>query len=162
MFGPFGRYISEVPDGDVLGFLEGQRREALKLLQSLPEKESLVLHAPYTWTLREVMGHITDAERIFAYRALRFGRGDGTPLPSFDENAYVQAANFNQWPFDEVLGDFDQVRQSTLRLFRHFDASAWQRTGTASGIQLTPAALAYVIGGHAQHHLAIIRQRLQR
>jgi hypothetical protein len=159
LFGPFGRYMSLIPDGDILHLLDAQLRDAHNLLKDLPEKESLALHAPYMWTVREVIGHITDAERIFAYRALRFARGDATPLPSFDENAYVRAAKFNHWPLPELVADFEHVRRASLGLFHHLAPEALQRTGIASNITLTPAALAYVIAGHAHHHLTIVRQR---
>jgi hypothetical protein len=101
--GSFGKYISLVPAGDIAFILDAQRASVEALLKQLPEQESLLRHPPYTWTIREVVGHLTDVERIFACRALRLARGDATPLPSFDENAYVNAARFNRWTLGELL-----------------------------------------------------------
>jgi hypothetical protein len=156
----FGKYIGLTPDGDVREFLKSQLAEATALLRSVPESDSLVLHAPYTWTLRQVLGHIIDAERIFGCRALRIARNDATPLPSFDENDYVKFADFNQYPLQELLEEFELVRRSHLLMFRHLESEAWTRRGVVSNMPISVRALAYVIAGHAKHHLDVVRNRL--
>jgi hypothetical protein len=102
-FGPFGKYISLVPDGDIVAILEIQLQEILDLLRPLPEPVSLEQHPPYTWSIREVVGHVTDCERVFAYRTLRLARGDPTPLPSFDENLFARQARFDRWLLADLV-----------------------------------------------------------
>ena len=156
----FGNYIRLVPDGDILQTLEQQLGEMLALLGPLGEAQSLALHAPYTWTLKQVVGHMTDCERIFGYRALRLARNDGTPLPGFDENHYMRFVDFNAWPMPELLEEFAFVRRSHLHLFRHFTPEAWLWRGTVIDHSATARALAYAMAGHAKHHLDIARKRL--
>jgi hypothetical protein len=156
----FGTYIRLVPDGDVLAFLESQLADLLKLAGGVSERESLVHHAPYTWSIRQVVGHMTDCERIFGYRALRIARNDATPLASFDENAFMQAANFDRLPIRELSDEFELVRRSHLCLFRHLEAEAWLRWGVVNNHPMTARAFVYAIAGHAKHHLDILHRRL--
>ncbi|HEV8002955.1 MAG TPA: DinB family protein [Planctomycetaceae bacterium] len=156
----FELYIRLVPDGDVLETLAEQVGRMQRLLQPLSDGEAMKLHPPYTWTLKQVLGHVTDCERIFGYRALRLGRNDSTPLPGFDENQYMQFAGFDAWPMSELLEEFSLVRRAQIWLFRHLRPEAWQRRGTVIGHTATPRAFAYVIAGHAEHHLSIIKKRL--
>ena len=158
----FGKYVALVPEGDVLAFLEGQLGEALGLLRGLTEAEGMRVDAPYAWSVKEVVGHITDAERIFAYRLLRIGRGDGTPLASFDENAYVKQADFGRCAMGELVEEFELARRSHLLLMRHMGAEAWGREGNVCGHRATARAFPYVMAGHAKHHLDILRKRLGR
>ena len=162
-----GRYISLVqdgddlvPPGDVVVCLELQTSAFLDLLTKASEEESLALHPPYTWTLRQVVGHVIDAERIFGCRALRIARNDQTPLPSFDENAYVENADFNRVPMTKLLEEFHLVRRSHVAMFLQFRPEDWPRRGTVSGQPMSARAMAWVIAGHAQHHLQIARRRL--
>jgi DinB superfamily len=157
---PFDPYIKLVPEGDILEKLDEQLGRLQALLKPLSEAQALTLHAPYTWSLKQVVGHLTDCERIFGYRALRLGRNDATPLPGFDENQFMQFADFNTWPMPELLEEFSLVRRGHLQLYRHLTADAWQRRGTVIDHPMTPRALAYVMAGHAEHHLAIIKKRL--
>ena len=160
-YGPdFGRYVRLTPEGDVLAFLEAQLDELLILLGKLPEAESLVRHAPYTWTIKQVVGHMTDCERIFGYRALRIARADATPLPGFDENEYMKAVDFNGYPLAELVREFEHVRRSHSLLFRHLEPAAWLRRGVVRGGPASTRAFAYVIAGHAKHHLDIMKSRL--
>ena len=160
-YGPgFGKYIGLVPEGDVLGFLEGQLGEFLGLLAGMTEVEAMTVHAPYGWTIKQVVGHMTDCERIFGYRALRIGRNDATPLASFDENAYMEHAAFDGVPIGELVGAFELVRRGHLMLFRHFGDEAWIRVGVVNGHPATTRAFAYAIAGHAKHHLDILHKRL--
>jgi len=156
----FGKYIQLPPDGDILGFLESQLSDLLSLLRGMSEQDSLVHHAPYTWSTKQVVGHISDSERVFAHRALWIARKSPTPLSSFDENAFMEAANFDRWPLGEILGEFELVRKSTLSLFRHFEPEVWLRRGIVNEQPTSVRAHAYVIGGHAKHHLVILHKRL--
>ncbi len=156
----FDSYIHLVPSGDVLDTLAAQLGRVDALLGPLNEAEALTLHAPYTWTLKEVLGHLTDCERIFGYRALRLARQDATPLPGFDENQFMQFADFNAWPMSELLEEFAAVRRGHLLLLRHVSAPGWEWRGTVIGHAMTCRALAYVMAGHTEHHLAIVKKRL--
>ncbi|MFO0891630.1 MAG: DinB family protein [Isosphaeraceae bacterium] len=160
-YAPFyAGYVKLVPEGDILATLEAQLGEMLVLLSSVSESESLVRHAPYTWSVREVVGHMTDAERVFGYRALRFSRSDATPLASFDENAYTQAGCFDRVPLADLVREFEVTRRSNLLLFRHLSPESWSRGGKASDNFVTVRALAHIIVGHARHHTEILRKRL--
>lgn len=156
----FDKYIRLVPTGDILEILAHQLADLLALLGPLGEAESLTVHAPYTWTLKQVVGHMTDCERVFGYRALRLARNDGTPLPGFDESRYMQFVDFNAWPMAELLEEFAMVRRSHLHLLRHFTPEAWLWRGTVIDHPATARALAYAMAGHAKHHLDIARKRL--
>jgi uncharacterized damage-inducible protein DinB len=156
----FDRYIRLVPDSDVVEILEKQLARVQALLEPLSDAQSLALHAPYTWSLKQVLGHLTDCERIFGYRALRLGRHDATPLPGFDENQFMQFADFNASPMAELLEEFTAVRRGHVLLLRHLSPQAWEWRGTVIDHAMTPRALAYVMAGHVEHHLAIMKKRL--
>ncbi len=158
----YAHYIALVPETDIVAALSVQLDEALALLRGLPEETANTRHAPYAWSVKQVVGHITDGERIFSCRALRFGRNDPTPLPGFDDGPYVDSGGFDACRFDELLGGFEFVRRSSIALFRQMPSEAWLRSGVASNNPVTVRALAYVIAGHARHHLNILRKRLSR
>jgi hypothetical protein len=155
----YGRYISKVPDGDILEGLAKQHEASQRLLSPLSDAEALKRYAPEKWSVKEVVGHLTDAERVFSYRALRFGRADRTALPGFEENDYVPAGRFDSQPFPALLQAFADVRRATLSLYRGFDADAYGRMGEASGHPVSVRALLYIIAGHELHHLEILRDR---
>lgn len=155
----YERYVSRVPPGEVIDILEREGERTRATLARIGESESLTLHPPYTWTARQVVGHLSDAERIFSYRLLRIARGDATPLPGFDENAYMAVANFDLIPLAALAQEFAQVRAATLSLLRGLEPQAWPRRGTASGGPLTVRAAAAIIAGHEQHHMSIVRAR---
>jgi hypothetical protein len=156
----FGKYIRLVPAGDVLEFLSAQHDELIRLLSPLTPDQSLLYHAPYTWSIRQVVGHMSDCERVFGYRALRLARQDATPLPGFDEQAFMQAANFDRWSLPDLVEEFSLVRQGHLRMIRQFEPAAWGYSGIVCGQSMTTRAMVYAIAGHAQHHLEIVRRRL--
>ena len=159
-YAPFyAGYVARVPDGDVAELLEAQGRDTAALLAGLSEERGEYRYAPDKWTLKEVIGHIADAERVFAYRALRIARGDQTPLASFDENAYVPAAECGRRTLADLAAELGAVRGATLALVRSLTDAAATRTGTASGKTISVRALAYIAAGHERHHLAIIRAR---
>ena len=160
-YAPFyAGYVALVPEADVVAALAAQLEEALAILGPAPEAAGGVRHPPYTWTVKEVVGHLTDAERVFGYRALRFARGDATPLPGFDEGAYARAGEFDRVPLADLVAEFAAVRRAHLALFRHLPAAAWGRGGAANGSPVTVRALARIMAGHARHHTAILARRL--
>lgn len=156
----YAKYIDLVAEEDVLGALEAQLAETLAVLRPAPESQGNVRHPPYTWTVKEVVGHLTDTERVMGYRALRFARADATPLPGFDEEKYAPAGEFDRIPLRDLVAEFEAVRRSHLYLFRHLPAVAWDRGGKANDNPVTVRALAYIIAGHGRHHTAILRKRL--
>lgn len=159
-YGPYWeRYIKLVPEDDIVPAMEAQLAETLLFLHSIPESRVLELHPPYTWTIKEVVGHLSDTERIFAYRALRFARGDAAPLSGFDENAYVAAAPFKRIPLSRLVSEFELARRAHVAFFGNLDDAAWQRTGQANGNAMSVRALAYTVVGHLRHHLAILKKR---
>ncbi len=156
----FGNYIQLVPEGDIQLFLASQLTELLHLIAGLSEKESLMHHAPFTWSIRQVVGHITDCERIFGHRALWIARNNTTPLAGFDETDFMNAVNFDRYPMGELLSEFENVRRSYLLFFRHLEPEAWLRRGTVCEHPATMRALAWLIAGHTKHHLDILHKRL--
>jgi hypothetical protein len=155
-------YLDLVPEEDIGAMLESSLADAVELFRGVSEAESRVRHQPYTWSVKQVVGHLIDSERIFAYRALRFARGDATPLPSFDENAYAESAGSDQVPWATLVAEFEAARRSHLALFGNLSPEAWQRTGIASDNMVSVLALAYIIVGHQRHHVSILRRRLGR
>jgi hypothetical protein len=140
--------------------MKGEMERTLGCLRAVPEEVSLIRHPPYTWSLREVLGHIIDCERIFAIRALRFARSDPAELPGFDENDYARQARSDDFPLAEHLEEYEHLRRSHQSLFRHFHADDWAKSGVANGHRITVRALAYVLVGHERHHMNIVRKRL--
>jgi len=155
----FARYVSLVPGEDVVPILEAQRRETLVLLSSLSESDGDSRYAPDKWSVKEVLGHVNDTERIMSYRALRIARGDQTPLPGFEQDDYVKHADFGRMSIDDLLEEYIAVRRSTVALFRHFDDAAWRRVGVASNNPATARALAFIIAGHELHHRRILEEK---
>ena len=152
-------YVSLVPEGDILGILAAQNKETLALVRSLPDGKGAFRYAPDKWSIQELVGHVTDTERIFASRALRFGRGDATPLPGFEENDYVRNSSFGQYSLVDLADGFESVRRSTLFLFKHMSAEASLRRGKANNVEVSVRALAYLIAGHELHHMNVLRTR---
>ncbi len=155
----FVGYISKVTESDPLAVLTSQIDVTAALLRGLSDADALKRYAPEKWSVKEVVGHLADTERIMAYRALRIARGDETPLPGFDEKAYVPPAKFDARPLADLVADFRTVRNATLGLFKSFDADAWRRRGTASGKAISVRALGYMIPGHERHHVEILKAR---
>ncbi len=148
----FGRYISLVDSGDIVAALERQLPESLRLFRRVTEERSLYRYETGKWSVKEVLGHISDTERILSYRALRIGRGDITPLPGFEQDDFVRGASFDSIPWPDLIAEFEAVRGATLHLCRGFTPEAWLRRGTASGVGMTARALAYTIAGHELYH----------
>jgi hypothetical protein len=155
----FAGYIARVTETDPVTVCAAQIEETTALLRGLSETDALYRYAPGKWSIKEVVGHLADTERIMAYRALRIARGDQTPLPGFDENTYVPPAKFDGRPLADLIGEFRTVRAATLALLRTFDAEAWLRRGIASGKPISVRALGFVIPGHERHHVEVLRTR---
>jgi catechol 2,3-dioxygenase-like lactoylglutathione lyase family enzyme len=156
----YSQYIALVPEEDIIAAMRSELDRTVTLLSGVAASDASVCHAPYTWTINQVVGHLIDTERIFGYRALRFARGDATPLPGFDETSYAQSAASDQRPLDDLAAEFEAVRNSHLHLFGGLPANAWKERGTANGVEISVLALAFIIVGHERHHAAIVRQRL--
>lgn len=155
----YDRYVALVPPGDIIALLTVQLDDTIALLRDLSEEQALHTYAPGKWSIKEVLGHIMDAERIFMGRALRFARGDATPLPSFDENAYTPAGAFNARPLASLISEFTAVRRATVALLAGLSADAWERKGTASNHPVSVRGLAWITAGHELHHRMILTQR---
>jgi hypothetical protein len=153
-------YVRLVPDGPIAETLGSQVRDTLDILRRLSEAEADRPQPPYTWSFKEVVGHLADTERVMTYRAMRIARDDPTPLPGFDENAYVRAAAFVSRPLSDLAAEFLAVREATVWFFRNLDGPAWLRTGTANGTPVSVRALAHIAAGHERHHAAILRRRV--
>ena len=152
-------YINQVQGSDVTAILQDQMARFDELLGELPEEQSLYRYAPGKWSIRESMGHVTDTERIFAYRSLWFARGLADPLPGFDQDVAVAEAHANKILLANHLEEFRQVRSSTLTLVRNLPEAAWLRAGTASGKTITVRAMAFVMAGHVEHHLRLFQEK---
>lgn len=159
-FAPFyATYVDAVPDGDITRTLAEQGEQLLARLKHVSEEHAAHRYAPGKWSVKEVICHITDAERIFAYRTLRIARGDATPLAAFDENAYAATCGADGRAFDTLLGEFAAVRGATLALLRWLPESAWTARGTASGKTVSVRALAWIMAGHERHHVTVLKDR---
>jgi hypothetical protein len=155
----FGGYIGEVPPGDVLEILERQMVETQDLLRSLPASRAMHRYAPGKWSIKEVVGHLSDTERIFTYRALCFSRGERAPLPGFAEDEYVAAAGFDTRSLADLARELETVRAATLTLFRGLSDELLLRRGTANAKPYTVRAIAFIIAGHERHHVRVLRER---
>jgi hypothetical protein len=155
----FEKYVSLVPAGDVVETLERQLGETLALLRGLDEEQGGSRYEPGKWSVKELVGHLVDAERVFAYRALSFARGDRTPLPGFEQDDYVAGGNFDARTLKDLIDEFDSVRRATVALLRPLDEEAWRRTGTANDNPFSVRALAYIVAGHELHHLNVLKTR---
>lgn len=152
-------YIDQVAAGDICGVLEAQLVETLALLHDISEDQSLARYAPDKWSIRQVVSHVNDTERLFVFRALWFARGFDSPLPSFDQNVAVSTAGADERPWRSHVDEFRAVRAATLAFFQDLPADAWPRRGVASGNPFTVRALAYLAAGHVSHHMNILRER---
>ena len=156
----FADYVARVAeDEDIVAVLGTQLDQALTHLGRFPEARGDYRYAPEKWSVKEIVGHLCDTERVFAYRALRIGRGDTTPLPSFDDQAYVAEVRAGDRALAGLAAEWGDVRRATIALFRNLPAEAWQRRGTASDQPTSVRALAYVIAGHVRHHLQVLEER---
>ncbi len=155
----YRRYVDLVPDGDLIDTLTDQFDEAALMLGPLTDEEASRPYAPGKWSIKEVVGHVVDSERIFTYRALRIARGDQTPLAGYDQDAFVKAAGFNRRTLAGLLGELHLARRSTTGLFGGLSAEELARTGVANDNPVSARAIAWIVAGHERHHVKIIRER---
>jgi uncharacterized damage-inducible protein DinB len=159
-YAPFyAGYVAHVPDGDIVAHLRSQLDETLPLVRGLDEQQALHAYAEGKWSIKTVIGHIADSERVLSCRALRFARHDTTPLPGFDENRYAATARFDARPIASLVAELAAVRAATAALFDSLDDDAWTRTGLANGFDVSVRAIAWIIAGHELHHRHILESR---
>lgn len=152
-------YVKSVPQGDLLEILATQKHAVFKMMSGLHRTQENYRYEAGKWTLREVFGHMIDTEWIFSYRLLRIARGDSTPLPGMDQDQFMEGANFSDRSMGDLLVEFGGLRTASSALIGSLSEEAFDRRGTASGFPVTARALAWIIAGHCQHHLTIIRER---
>ena len=158
----YARYIDYLPrDSDVVATLTSQLDSVAKVLALAGESRASYRYAEGKWSVREVVGHLADSERVFAYRLMRIARGDATPLPGFDENDYVRAAAFERRPLAGVASEWTAVRRATIAMVSGIEPGAWERRGTATDAAISARALLYIIVGHTEHHLGVLRTRYE-
>ncbi|HEX8117233.1 MAG TPA: DinB family protein [Pyrinomonadaceae bacterium] len=155
----FEKYVSLVPDADLLETLERQGAETLALLRGLTEERGAHRYEPGKWSVKQRVGHLNDTERLFAYRVLAISRGDAQPLPGMEQDEWMAAVDFDARTLADLADEFEAVRAATLHLLRHLSPEAWARRGTANGNEVTVRALAYIIAGHEAHHVRVLRER---
>jgi hypothetical protein len=159
-YAPFyARYVSLVPEGDILATLEGQIDDFRRFAASVVPGREGFRYAADKWSVREVVGHVVDGERVFGHRAFCISRSEQAALPSFDEQTYVAQSSYDRVSLAELTDELISVRRSNLTVLRRLDAGAWTRTGTASGKAVSVRALAWVMVGHCRHHLDVLRAR---
>lgn len=154
----YEKYISLISATDIVTALEGQRLAMTQLLGARSEREGNFRYAPGKWTLKEVIGHVSDAERIFAYRAMRIARADQTPIEGFEQDDYVKNGGFSERTLADLSEEFAHVRNASLALFRSLPDAAWTRRGVANKNEVTVRALAYIIAGHEVHHRRVLEE----
>lgn len=155
----YANYVAKVPGSDILTVLESQRLQMLQLFAGRSERDGSFRYAPGKWSVKEILGHITDTERIFTYRALRIGRGDQTPLPGFEQDDFVKNGAFGERTLASLAEEFGLVRSASTALFRSFPEKVLSRHGVASQKEVTVRALAFITAGHQIHHRIILEER---
>ena len=155
----YANYVKNVVEDDVMAALEAQTAETAALLARIDDDKASHRYEPGKWSVKEVVGHFTDAERVFLYRALAIARGDKASLPGFDENEYMRNANFDARSMRSIADEYSAARAATLATFRGFSDEAWQRSGTANNTPVSVRAIAHICLGHERHHLRVLRER---
>jgi DinB superfamily len=155
----YEKYLALVQSNDILATLEDQRRQTLRLLSGRAEADGDLRYAPEKWSVKEVLGHMNDTERVMSYRALRISRGDTTPMEGFEQDDYVRNGPFARVPLSDLIEDFIAVRRAAVSLFRSLDEAAWSRRGVANKNEVTVRALAYIIAGHELHHRRLLEEK---
>ena len=155
----YKRYIEKVIDKDILSYLSDQKDFVVNFFNEIGEEKSKHRYAENKWSIKQIVGHLCDAERIFVTRTLHFARGEKQQLPGFEQDDYVTASNFDSLPFDVLVRDFIKMRESHLSLFNTFDDEIFSRKGIANGVEFTVASTLYIIAGHVDHHIQVIKER---
>ena len=155
----FSKYVALVEEGDIIQILEQQLENSLSLLRTISPDKANFRYAPDKWSVKELLGHLIDSERIFSYRALRFARNDQTPLPGYEQDDYVREGNFDSRNLADMVEEFATVRRATIQLLRPLNETEWLRHGKANENDVSVRALAYIIAGHELHHMDVLRTR---
>jgi hypothetical protein len=155
----YDTYVRLVPDGDIGVILAQQIDESLAVYRSVSEEQARFRYAPDKWSIKQALGHVCDAERVFSYRALAFARADPNPLPSFEQDQWIPYADSDQRTWASLIDELKAVRSATVALFRSLNDAALLREGTASGKAVSVRALGFIAAGHERHHLAILQTR---
>lgn len=155
----YAGYVSLARETDVVSALQNQSDELRNLFAGISAEKEDFRYAEDKWSIKELLGHIIDGERVFSYRALRISRGDQTPLAGFEENSYVAGSNFAGSNFADLIEEFSLLRAANVLLFKNLTDEAWLRTGTASDATVSVRALAFIMVGHVRHHASILRER---
>lgn len=155
----YGMYISLVEDDGIISALQNQIKQTTDLLSTIPEEKGTYAYAEEKWSIKELVGHLIDTERVMAYRALRFSRNDLTELEGFDQDPYIENADFNACQLSDLAKEFELIRQANILMFKNLTAKAWDKKGVASGNPVSVRALAYIIAGHELHHIKILKER---
>jgi len=155
----YTNYIALVSDGDLLELLQNQGKDIIALLKNIPFEKEEYRYAEGKWSVKELIGHLIDTERIMAFRAMVFSRSESQSIPGFDENDYVKAGGFGMRALSSLIAEFETLRASNIELIGSFSANQLSRIGNANGLKVTVAALCYIIAGHAAHHINILKDR---
>lgn len=155
----YEKYVALIPGEDIIGTLDAQRVQTAQLLAARSERDGNFRYAPDKWSVKEVIGHVSDAERIFSYRLLRIARGDATPLASFEQDNYIATGAFGERSLADMAAELAAVRAATMTLVQSLPTEAWARLGTASNNPVSARALAYIIAGHELHHRRILEEK---
>ena len=155
----YGRYVGKIEGTDVLAVLEQQLDSTLALLRGIDQSLADFRYEPGKWSVKEVIGHMIDCERVFAYRALVFSRNDQTALPGFDQDKWAEYVNYSNLAIADIINEFEIIRRATILVFRHMQPDAWTRRGNANGKDMTTRSAAFIIAGHVQHHTEILKTR---
>jgi uncharacterized damage-inducible protein DinB len=156
----YGKYVQYAPEEDIASALETQSHYTLDVFDSFTDDQAGRLRGTTKWTLKETLGHLIDAERVFAYRAMRIARGDKTPLPGFEQDDYIAGGNFNERDWDNLIAEYSALRQSTVAFARGTTAEHLERMGTASNNPVSARALLYITVGHERRHLELMKQHV--
>ena len=155
----YQKYVGLVPEDEIIPALESQLGELSKLFEGVPEEKGTFAYDDGKWTVKEVLSHLIDAERMFAYRVFRIARGDKTPIEGFEQEGYIENSHANRRSFGELLNEFKLLREANLLFFKNLEAGDWVRTGTANNVEISVRSLAWIMAGHIRHHVAILRER---
>ena len=158
----YDTYISLVTEEDILAALARQPDELHSLFAEMPEEKGVFSYAPGKWTIKELLGHLIDGERIFAYRVFRISRGDKTPIEGFEQDGYIENAHSHSRSFAGLLEEFNLLRNANILFFKNLNEEDWLRTGSANNASISVRALAYIMAGHITHHINILRTRYLR
>ena len=156
----YDTYVSKVTETDIVAALEQQIADGRTLFDAIPDDQTNILHDPYTWTIKQVMGHMNDAERVFGYRICRFACRDETPVPGFAENHYVDAMDYDSIELKPLIDEWEHLRRANLAFIKRIAPGAWDVKGSADGNPISVRALAYCLVGHFRHHQLIVKKRV--